>query len=41
MKVTQFLVKTAYRTNGGSLLTDSCAGAFVSAIARSAFLIGS
>lgn len=39
MKVTQYIVKTGYRSSGGSLLTDRCSGAFVNEIKRSAFLI--
>jgi hypothetical protein len=39
MKVPQYIVHTAYRSNGGSLLTDRCSGAFVNEIKRSAFLI--
>jgi hypothetical protein len=39
MKVTQYIVKTAYRASGGSLLTDRCSGGFVSVIKRSAFLV--
>jgi hypothetical protein len=39
MKVAQYIVKTASRSSGGSLLTDSCSGAFVNEITRSAFLI--
>jgi hypothetical protein len=32
MKVTQYIVKTAYLSSGVSLLTDRCSGAFVNAI---------
>ena len=32
MKVIQYIVKTAYRSSGVSLLTDRCSGAFVNAI---------
>ena len=39
MKVTHYIVKTAYRSRGGFLLTDRCSGAFVNAIKRSALLI--
>ena len=39
MKVTQYIVKAAYRSTVGSFLIDCCSGAFVNEIKRSAFLI--
>jgi hypothetical protein len=39
MKFTQYIVKSAHRSSGGSLLTDHCSGAFANEIKRSVFLI--
>ena len=39
MKATQYIVKTAYPSSSGSLLTDRCSGAFVNEIKRFGFLV--
>jgi hypothetical protein len=35
MKMIQYIVKTAYRSSGASLLTDHCSGVFLNEIKRS------
>jgi hypothetical protein len=34
----QYIVKSAYRASGGSLLTDHCSGAFLNEVRRSVLL---
>jgi hypothetical protein len=38
MKMNLHIVKSAYRSSGGSLLTDQCSGAFLNGIKRCALL---
>ena len=38
MKMNLYIVKSAYRSSGGSLLTDHCSGAFLNEIKRCALL---
>ena len=38
MKMNQYIVKTAYRSSSGSLLTDHCSGVFLNRIRRAALL---
>ena len=38
MKMNLYIVKSAYRSSGGSLLTDHCSGAFLNKIKRAALL---
>ena len=38
MKMNQYIVKTAYPSSSGSLLTDHCSGVFLTGIRRAALL---
>src|SRR5271166_268289 len=38
MKMNLYIVKSAYRSSGGSLLTDHCSGAFLNEIKRCVLL---